>query len=571
MRLAAIILFSSVAISCSKREVPFSLVEGNVALRPLNNSEAIEEFHEIVNQFKTLYGPLQYKERRLKIDIDKIAAEIEARLQSAKSDAEIFGLYSEFVSKFGDGHVGLSFPLNGSGVVGYKVPLFVVPFQNKVIVVDIPENYEGTRIAVGDEVLLVDGKPPLDYLPLIRKYKTLGYEQTDKNLVFKIFNRDIFMHDLFPSKKTVEVKFQKASGEKYSENLVWQPVKSDTTKIETIKNEVGPMFVVPFVSEYNNAAANSNMKMGSPIPFFLTSQVEEKFNLKQMMPSPKFQAKYSLDGKEQLKIYVAIYKHKGKNILLVRNFTYDHDDFSNESYLNGYRAILDELESLADVLVIDQTRNGGGSYCESFFRLFINEEKPAFVQALKADRKWIRTLQSWSAKIAESDPKKDNEMARVYKAMADTVEEAYDKGEAMTALLPIMNGKTKVAPDEKYHWKKPVLVLVDEMSGSCADAFPMLMKNSGVAKIFGKRTMGLGGSVETVITLPYSQSELRLTRGLFTSYRENQKYPDKVMIENNGVVPDYPYDHTVEDFRNGFVKYVEAFSDKAVQQIKNQK
>jgi len=79
--------------------------------------------------------------------------------------------------------------------------------------------------------------------------------------------------------------------------------------------------------------------------------------------------------------------------------------------------------------------------------------------------------------------------------------------------------------------------------------------------------MGLGGNVEEVAKLVYSQGSLRLTRGLFTTYKSDNNYPDSHMVENNGVVPDYEYNHTVTDFRKGFVDYVEKFSQKAVEQI----
>lgn len=149
--------------------------------------------------------------------------------------------------------------------------------------------------------------------------------------------------------------------------------------------------------------------------------------------------------------------------------------------------------------------------------------------------------------------------------MGATVEKAYDLGEVMTEPLPIIGGRNKVSPLD-YTWKKPMLVLVDELAGSCGDAFPMLIKNNKVAKIFGHRTMGLGGNVEE-LTLTQSQAHLRMTRGLFTSYRDDHNYLPENFIENNGVQPDYLYDHTVDDFRNGFVGYVREFSLKAIEQI----
>jgi C-terminal processing protease CtpA/Prc len=112
-----------------------------------------------------------------------------------------------------------------------------------------------------------------------------------------------------------------------------------------------------------------------------------------------------------------------------------------------------------------------------------------------------------------------------------------------------------------------MLVLADELAGSCGDIFPMLVKANKRAKIFGQPTMGLGGNVEEVGVLNNSRIAVRMTRGMFSPFQENNLYTDDVFVENNGVKPDISYTHTIEDFRNGYVDYVKTFSEKALEQI----
>jgi tricorn protease len=148
-------------------------------------------------------------------------------------------------------------------------------------------------------------------------------------------------------------------------------------------------------------------------------------------------------------------------------------------------------------------------------------------------------------------------------AVSQQIERAYDAGLSFTSPLPFY-GEPMLAGDTSYTWKKPVLVLVDELAGSCGDVFPMLVKANGAAKLFGERTWGLGGNVEG-FTLNYSLADVRLTRGLFAAYRgEQATYEDAVYAENNGVTPDIPFKRTLEDFRKGYVGYVKAFADEAV-------
>jgi C-terminal processing protease CtpA/Prc len=155
------------------------------------------------------------------------------------------------------------------------------------------------------------------------------------------------------------------------------------------------------------------------------------------------------------------------------------------------------------------------------------------------------------------------------------VETAYDANKWLTGFFPIVGlyagptvpmtaeldaGANMIAPHSLVQWNKPVLVLHDELSGSGGDVFPDLLQAGGAAKTFGARTMGLGGSVEPVITLPYSQAQLHLTRGLMGPYNPSG---DPKLIENEGVTPNYPYAHTIADFRAGYVGYVKAFSQVA--------
>jgi hypothetical protein len=54
---------------------------------------------------------------------------------------------------------------------------------------------------------------------------------------------------------------------------------------------------------------------------------------------------------------------------------------------------------------------------------------------------------------------------------------------------------------------------------------------------------------------------------LFTTFRPDGQYPDSVFVENNGVTPDLEYTHTVQDFREGYKNYFEAFSKAATELV----
>ena len=75
--------------------------------------------------------------------------------------------------------------------------------------------------------------------------------------------------------------------------------------------------------------------------------------------------------------------------------------------------------------------------------------------------------------------------------------------------------------------------------------------------------IGLGGNVEEVGILSNSRIHVKLTRGMF-SLIGRMPTRQATTSQNNGVTPDYPYAHTVSDFRAGYVNYVKRVDEKAV-------
>lgn len=261
-------------------------------------------------------------------------------------------------------------------------------------------------------------------------------------------------------------------------------------------------------------------------------------------------------------VWAALYKHNGKTVFMVRQPSYGVPNAA--LYLAIYSALIEQYQPLADVMVLDQTHNPGGSvtYGEGFVQLFAPKGLNGFVQFLNADRLWFTKLSTYwtslDANMASST------VGNRLLATAKGLERDSENGLRLTK-DPFSFSLREVSPPAPGGavWKKPVLVLIDELCGSGGDAIPMILKANKLAKLFGQRTSGLGGSVEKVIDLPFTRAELRLTRGLFTTFKPDGKYTDADFVENNGVEPDVKYTHTVDDMRDGFDAYFKAFSDEA--------
>jgi C-terminal processing protease CtpA/Prc len=163
---------------------------------------------------------------------------------------------------------------------------------------------------------------------------------------------------------------------------------------------------------------------------------------------------------------------------------------------------------------------------------------------------------------AINEPTVVGEAKRFIELTFKILESAYDKGLHLTE-VPVTFGGSEYLPAASITFNKPILLLVDELAGSCGDILPALMKENKTATLFGERTIGLGGNVEQVITLPNSQISVNLTRGLFFVFNPTGEYDMKNAVENNGVTPDIHYQHTVKDVRAGYVEYFKSLSKAA--------
>lgn len=559
---------SLLGFSCSQNNIVTDK-NGKIAagIRPLNQSERAADFDQLLQLFKTYYGPYDYKQELFRMNIEQETARLKDLAVNAKTDEEFAGYIMQFAALLKDGHVGAQIKNSASGISRYSIPIILVPVEGKTLVGVVDEKLtEYYNIEKGDELLEIDGKTPESYMPAISKYMADATELSQKVNVLFALSRPSFMTDLIPTSTTVQIKVKKEDNTVISVSIPWvvRKYNSELDKMHKPADTNARINARAEITDHANSIIADVTLMGANDPFFMSSAAQAKFGFIKVYPSAENLKKAGLKEDEKPPIYAALYRHKGKNVLLVRIASYSPSDFKSSVYMKAYRALLKEFQSISDVLVLDQTHNPGGSYCASFYELFANSSDRQAVQKCNADRKWINNLGiEWPKLAMEMESPWD---ARESQAMALTIEKAYDAGQRLSDPIALFTGNTVVDPTRAV-WKKPMLVLIDELAGSCGDIFPMLVKSNKRAKLFGQQTMGLGGNVEPVGELNNSRISLRLTRGLFTTHKPDGNYQQSDFVENNGVMPDISYSHTVDDVRGGYTAYVQAFSDEAVNQI----
>ncbi|MDX9731269.1 MAG: S41 family peptidase [Bdellovibrionales bacterium] len=593
----------------------------SLAFRPLSDSDALSDFDALVASVRSLYGPYEYKERRFGYNLEAEAQKVRAKFSSAKTDEERFALNLEYLRKLEDGHVSLS-PLFRERKV---IPIIIMPVEDRFIVAHVDSSVVPYGLNVGDEILSVDGITPEEGLKTILKYTWFANEESDRHLVFYFFYRPSHITELFPKKSFAQIEFAKQDGTKKIARIAWKQTssrertetiaraqaesqivtdKSDTSEIHdafTTKITAQPAPQQPprlsieekvlgakamlseTLAERMEAVANI-AEMGNTPPWYWNQKLRQTYQATMVTPEPDRVQRYYTLWNRQLDaffpsvgpdaripavlptVWAALYKFNGKTILLFRQPGYSVSDFP--LHLAIYSALIEQFQPLADALVVDQTHNPGGiaTYAESFAQLFAPNGMRGFVQRLNTDRKWYSALVSYWVSLTPVVAASPTG-ARI-RAQALDLESDSEAGLRLTK-EPFSFSLRDYLPPAPGNgvWKKPFIVLVDELCGSGGDAFPMAIRDNKLGKIFGNRTAGLGGSVEQVLQLPHSRASLALTRGLFSSFDPDNNYPDDQMVENNGVVPDVIYKHTVKDFRNGFDDYFRAFSQEVLKGI----
>lgn len=559
------------------------------SLRPLSQAEALADYDTMIESIHSLYGPLEYKERRFGYKFDTEVARIRQELSLAKTEDEKLGKFYETLRLLQDGHVSMQTPFR----TDKRISIVAVPVGTSFYVDFINPNLAAHGIERGDEIIAIDGQTPEDLLKIVLKYSWWGNAESDRHMAYMLFSRPSYMAALQPPSAIATIEVKKANGDRAMARIPWivsspltkAQLRPMVTAAESLSQIEGAQIFsekAGALNEARTAAATdgdgSLLDMGAVKPYYWSRRIQNMFGATRVTPDIErakfYYAAWMRDvtlgegtavspkiPDEFPEVFAALYRYNGKTVFMMRQPGYIADDIV--ANLAVYSALIEQYQPIADVLVIDQTHNPGGSvwYVDSFARLFAPKGLNGFVQFLNNDRKWISSLLNW---IGSLDPATlvTSPTAQYIRTTIAGIENDQEAGLRLTR-EPFAFGPSPIQRAAPITWSKPILVAIDELCASGGDAFPKLMQSNKLATIFGRRTAGMGGSVEPVVELPYSRSKVNLTRGLFTAYKPSGQYSDADMVENNGVQPDVPYVHTVDDFRAGYPAYFKALSEAA--------
>ncbi len=350
-------------------------------LRAATVTDSIE-IESLFHTIETNYGPLEYKHRQIGLDWNKTKDNYRVLLQNAANTTEFYLTAARLLGELKDAHVHSELPTSFEA----KLPLQFTHVEGKTVA-----NYVSGKvvrlktcpIAVGDELVSLDGQTPDDIRQKLGAVRGLGNARSDlafltraltsraeKNglpvpagtkpiakLELRNANNQLYTCDIAWDVKGSRLVELKPSGSEYL-NSTWgartdKPLKTFIENLILLQNKL-VLLQAPFPMDGLLAAKADKDEKGLKIdighkkPFYPMPKTYHEFEAPALMKTL-----ISASGMQ-----AGTFLHNGKTIgyLRIPDYVAGHPIFSQFAL----RYIMYRLEDEAQWLIIDQMNNPGG-------------------------------------------------------------------------------------------------------------------------------------------------------------------------------------------------------------------
>lgn len=531
----------------------------------LSLEEKMSDFQQLTSMIQAGYGPLKYKKKTQDIDLEALQANYKEKIAETSSNSEFYYLMIQFVAEFKDGHFGANLPSTHQKFLPIQTDLV----DGKAYITDIKRTPKGPDdkfflsekdfpFVKGDEIVAINDVETEEVLDQIQSYIGSGYDLSERRFAtWSLFSRKAQRMPV-PTGDIVKISIRRSKSETTDDiELKWMELGEPLDEKDVPSN-------IPLASNFIESDEIQNI----PITMLENTQIEsfqhDLFADRNFMCSGNSRIKIPDDATVIMKEpFVAYYYPTEKgNIGYLRIPHYSPKNKITkkaefELRFKQYEYAIAELEKNTAGLIIDQDHNCGGSvtYLEKIVGLFMNKPYQPMSFRFLSNKEEVLKFSSYLQKTS-----KHTLEYNMLKSIRDIISDSWKNGNFLTEKTSFHGYPIPELQPNKTHYTKPIVMLIDEVSGSGGDAFPSLLQGYGRAKLLGTRTSGLGGHVTEQPALFHSQVAFRMTKSLF--YR-----PDGVEVENNGAVPDIEYKHTWDDLMNGYTDYQQFYTGEVLKLI----
>jgi C-terminal processing protease CtpA/Prc len=547
----------------------------------------------LYSQFNENYAPLDYKEQRHGFKYEELKGQYMKDAATTKTNEDFYALMYRFVSSFKDAHTSASLAnanLPGRAKVAY-LGFTGKRVGDKLAVTELmPTVRDGQKfpVKVGDQLTKINGVALKDLVKRdLVQYRDLGQDESNYTYHFPRLLLRVTTANGLPAETSADLTVVRGGKETHvvlpwvvQDLFDFQKEQKAATKTAAADEGASPAkkkgdFTETFLFGYMRPDGQFE-KLSSLFdritrrPQVVGELADVGFNWTRtfefvdLMPTwavrllddPKSMSSAPLAGAELLskdrkvpdnafpiteaKTYPAyVTKEKVKGADGKEN---GKEKWVGYIYLNTFspaggadevvaefKATLEKFKQagVKDV-VIDLINNGGGSLVLGM----------KLAQALTKEKVvqpeiQFRISETWRDDFEQTARDGASPAEREFAKRAfDALNEDFNSGKRLsrkmtTELLAPFDFDTNEKADEKLN----VVLLTNEMCASMCDIFTAILKDNGLAKVVGSKTMGAGGNVVSHFQAPNSHLTVNQTESLIVR-------KDGTYIENNGIEPD---------------------------------
>lgn len=538
-----------------------ALLGAALAPAQMTTDQKVADFTSLSQFYVRHYTPANWKIVQFGFDLANIQPWLE-RVRATKNDIDYYDVVIDYVSHLRDGHVGFLVPSSYRAYLQFDVDIY----DGKVLVDFISRNFDRTTfpLAVGDEILSVDGVGVQEWITRLSRYAEFGNPLSTRRQAadFITFRPQANIPWAAQIGETASVVIRRASGEEVTYALPWTKTGEPLVNLPPVS---GPRLATQQslpLRDHSERDAKRRAAWGLPETVApaeaerLTAEEQEVRSaqiaevgphqralaaLGQTLPLYNPPAGFRLRrGAAQGDFYLSgTFPLDGKTIGWIRipSFSPPNQNLA----LTQFRGEVEAMQQITDALVIDVQHNPGGNVCFAQEQLRYLVPTPFWGVGywIKPTQSWVRTFESLASSTSQL-PATDwrRVLSEEYFRL---VKEAAAAGRE-TGIFPICSQSLITLPQDVVY-TKPVLVLTNEFSLSAGDAFPALFQDARRGPIVGMRTGGLGGNVNSYNYTGVTEGTVAITRSLII--RENaipSPFGPTRFIENVGVTPDVTLD-----------------------------